>query len=425
MMIKSIDINLIDNHPLNPRKDLGDLTELADSIKETGILQNLTIVEQPENPGKYWTVIGNRRLAASKLAGLKEVPCAVSTMDHKTQLSTMLLENMQRVDLTAFEQAQGFQMMLDVGETLEDISQKTGFSESTVRRRVKLLELDQGTLKEVSGRQPNLTDFMELEKIKDITMRNEVLESIGTADFNNNLERALSDQKSKEAKEKILQMMDDNGAIEVKDRDTWEKTYIGQYPISEESIEKIKELDSYEFYIIYSWGISLYKTKEEKELTEEEIQEQKAREEKRKLEEKIDLQVKEIKERTEKLRKDFIDSLPETKIKNHFNELVKLMFTTNLSLHLWGDDYKDIWELEGENIEELAFDIAGNNPYTSLLKTMYIKEFKYSSYFNFRNEFCEDKELDLLYEFIEGLGYQMSEEEKRLQNGSHEIFKEV
>lgn len=55
----------------------------------------------------------------------------------------MLLENMQRSDLTVYEQAQGFQMMLDLGESISDISEKTGFSETTVRRRVKLLELDQ------------------------------------------------------------------------------------------------------------------------------------------------------------------------------------------------------------------------------------------------------------------------------------------
>ena len=92
-------------------------------------------------------------MAASKLAGLKEVPSAViSDMDHKTQVATMLLENMQRVDLTAYEQAQGFQMMLDLGESVVGISEKTGFSESTVHRRMKLLELDQEKLKESASR---------------------------------------------------------------------------------------------------------------------------------------------------------------------------------------------------------------------------------------------------------------------------------
>ncbi|MBO6269431.1 MAG: ParB N-terminal domain-containing protein [Clostridium sp.] len=64
-------------HPLNPRKDLGDLTELADSIRAQGVLQNLTVVPEPlEGPDKYRILIGHRRHAAAKLAGLTELPCS-------------------------------------------------------------------------------------------------------------------------------------------------------------------------------------------------------------------------------------------------------------------------------------------------------------------------------------------------------------
>ena len=86
----------------------------------------------------FTVVIGHRRLAAAKLAGLKEVPCVIASMDAKEQVRTMLLENMQRSDLTVYEQAQGFQMMLDMGDSVEDIAAKSGFSKTTVRRRVKI-----------------------------------------------------------------------------------------------------------------------------------------------------------------------------------------------------------------------------------------------------------------------------------------------
>ena len=120
--LTEIRVDQIDPHPENPRKDLGDLTELAESIKTNGIMQNLTVI--PNNMGRYTVVIGHRRLAAAKLAGLSTVPCAVVyDMDHKTQLSTMLLENMQRSELTYVEQADGFQMMLDLGETVESFSE--------------------------------------------------------------------------------------------------------------------------------------------------------------------------------------------------------------------------------------------------------------------------------------------------------------
>lgn len=79
-------------HPDNPRKDLGDLTELSDSIRANGVLQNLTVVPRAE--GGYTVVIGHRRLAASKLAGLKELPCIIMELDLRSQVQTMLMENM-------------------------------------------------------------------------------------------------------------------------------------------------------------------------------------------------------------------------------------------------------------------------------------------------------------------------------------------
>lgn len=185
-------------HPDNPRKDVGDVTELAESIKANGVLQNLTVVkryrdmtneeykaaceEYRTNPTEetqrtvnkhtvedgYIVIIGHRRLAASKQAGLTELPCVIVEMTHKEQVSTMLTENMQRVDLTVYEQAQGFQMMLDMGDSMDEIAEKSGFSKTTVRKRLEIAKLDSTTLKKVSSRQLTLGDFDELAKIEDI-----------------------------------------------------------------------------------------------------------------------------------------------------------------------------------------------------------------------------------------------------------------
>ena len=133
-------------HPNNPRKEIRELDELVESIKAKGVLQNLTVVEGgegvPDGGKGYTVVIGHRRLEAAKRAGLTSLPCNIVSMDAKQQVSVMLLENMQRNDLTIYEQAQGFQLMLDLGETISSISQKTGLSKTTVRHRVKLAELD-------------------------------------------------------------------------------------------------------------------------------------------------------------------------------------------------------------------------------------------------------------------------------------------
>ena len=126
-------------HPDNPRKNLGDLTELADSIAEHGIMQNLTVV--PDTEG-YRILIGHRRFAASE-GVLDELPCVISEgLTDREQVGIMLVENMQRSDLTYIEQAHGFQMMLDLGDTIETITEKTGFSKATIKHRLAINELD-------------------------------------------------------------------------------------------------------------------------------------------------------------------------------------------------------------------------------------------------------------------------------------------
>ena len=82
--IMMIPIEALTHHPDNPRKDLGDLKELIASIKVSGVMQNLTVVPNPNDDETWLVVIGNRRMEASKAAGLKELPCIISDMDHKT-----------------------------------------------------------------------------------------------------------------------------------------------------------------------------------------------------------------------------------------------------------------------------------------------------------------------------------------------------
>ena len=201
--VEVVDISKLHHHPLNPRKDLGDLDELTKSIEKNGIMQNLTVV--PGEPcqgipdGEYFVLIGNRRFEASKAAGLKELPCKiVKGMSTNEQVAVMLEENMQRADLTIVEQAKGFQMMLDLGETVSGITEKTGFSETTVRHRVKLAELDEDALKAaVEDRQLTLTDLQKLEKIKSIETRNELLKKGNLSDW------AINDAVDKEQMEAL------------------------------------------------------------------------------------------------------------------------------------------------------------------------------------------------------------------------------
>ncbi len=166
----------LEPHPDNPRKDLGDLEELRESIRENGIMQNLTVIPTDDTLEHFRILIGHRRYAASE--GIEnELPCViVEGLSDKEQLSIMLCENMQRSDLTYIEQAHGFQLMLDLGDTVEEIAHKTGFSETTVKHRLKINELDQNSISEASEYfQLSISDFIKLEKVKDIEVRNRIL----------------------------------------------------------------------------------------------------------------------------------------------------------------------------------------------------------------------------------------------------------
>ncbi len=192
--LQYIEVSKIYPHPDNPRKNLGDIQELSDSIKANGVLQNLTVV--PMSNGQYTVVIGHRRLAAAKKAGLSVVPCVAMEMTPQEQVRTMLMENIQRSDLTVYEQAQGFQMMLDMGETVESIAKDCGFSQSTVRRRVRLLELDADKFKKSEARGATLQDYAQLEKIETPELNNKALDAIGTANFRDVLKKAIEEEKN-------------------------------------------------------------------------------------------------------------------------------------------------------------------------------------------------------------------------------------
>ena len=178
-----ISINNLRNHPKNIRKSYNGISELAASIKENGILQNLTVVPDPDNEGMYLVVIGNRRLQAAKKAGLETVPCVITDMEESDQALTMLTENMQRKDLTLIEESSGFQMCLeDFGIDVGTLASKTGFSKTTVRHRLNIAKLDRGILKDKMDDpefQLTITDLALLEKVRDVEKRNSILDEAG------------------------------------------------------------------------------------------------------------------------------------------------------------------------------------------------------------------------------------------------------
>lgn len=137
--IKLINTSLIDPHPDNPRKNIGDVTDLAASIKTNGLLTPLSVVPNGE---RYRVIAGHRRLAACKQAGIVAVPCFVLQLGPLQQLEAMVTENCQREQLTVLEEADAIQGMLDLGATTASVAHRLGRSGDYVRDRAKAASID-------------------------------------------------------------------------------------------------------------------------------------------------------------------------------------------------------------------------------------------------------------------------------------------
>jgi ParB family chromosome partitioning protein len=124
----------------NNRRSLGDIDELAASIRSLGLLEPL-IVWEPNGRGKLRLIAGERRLAASKQVGLKQVPVIVRTLDDKARLEALLVENLHRKDLDPLEEADGYKRLVDLGLKQGEIAKKVGRSEAHISKRLALAGL--------------------------------------------------------------------------------------------------------------------------------------------------------------------------------------------------------------------------------------------------------------------------------------------
>jgi ParB family chromosome partitioning protein len=152
-----VHVSRIEPHPANPREELGDLSELAASIRVHGILQPLVIQVHPEIPNRYQLLAGHRRLAAAKLAHLDMVPVVVRAAADSNAaapaLEIMLVENCQRRDLGPMEKAEAMGALRQHGYTSIRIAKAIGISDATVAHYLALLDLDENAQAQVRSRE--------------------------------------------------------------------------------------------------------------------------------------------------------------------------------------------------------------------------------------------------------------------------------
>ena len=474
--IVMIPVDELIHHPENPRKDLGDLTELAESIKANGVMQNLTVVpadraeffSQGEKVGEektYFVVIGNRRMEAAKIAGLAELPCVISDMDHKTQVATMLMENMQRQDLTVYEQAQGFQMMMDLGYSAKEIGEKTGFSEKTVKDRIKFTKFNQKNFQEAVAKGATLLDMIEISKLKSKSDQNEVMKEAGTNNFRRTLLNKLGEQKYKDGCEALKKLAEEAGISALPENAKvyggGEYTWTDCKPEADEAEEKIrkklkrivKENQGEELFYKFSrnWNddkacMSVLRKNRKKEQKDASQEEQELKERDRARQRKL-REIKKLWAEAYRLRVDFIRNYAVTTNGTGMTTIGKLILKYSLrqqnswnhklpenqhwkekyikdTLEIQQEEYeekKSLWELvEARGIPQIRATIAwmmgggvfdADNP-----------EFGRYNYYDGQWENGGMGQLAERYEFLQEIGYEMSDMEKQLMDGTHECY---
>lgn len=237
--ITMVPVDAIDAHPHNPRRTVGDVTELVESIAAQGIRQNLLVVpycpscptDEPANPVcfvhkrpmRYRCVIGHRRLEAAKVACLPTVPAVVDdTLSDAQQIELMLVENLQRVDLTPIEEAKGYQDMLDLGIKVREIVRQTGRSERTVTGRLKLLRTPDAAQEQLHSGQTTIEDVLALADCPP-EIQDDLVAHLGSRDFEYHVINAKAALEREQVNAERARLLEARGVT----------AWVGQVPRSE------------------------------------------------------------------------------------------------------------------------------------------------------------------------------------------------
>ncbi|MCL2089373.1 MAG: ParB/RepB/Spo0J family partition protein [Oscillospiraceae bacterium] len=189
----------IDPNPNQPRKhfDQTELMGLAASIKENGILQPIIVRNDISSKGRYELISGERRLRASILAGLSEVPCIVMEKSERQSAVLALIENIQRQDLNYFEEAKAISSLIsEWGITQEEAARKLGKAQSTLANKLRLLHLSESQRSKILEGGLTERHARALLKLSDTQLRDKTIYYI--------ISKKLNVSQTEEHIEKIL-----------------------------------------------------------------------------------------------------------------------------------------------------------------------------------------------------------------------------
>lgn len=148
----------------NPRGSVGDVAELAASIETAGLLEPLLVTRRN---GGYEVVAGHRRLAGAKKAGLKTVPAIVREFSEQERQEAMLIENLQREDLSPLEEAGAYARLVELGLSQRDLASRVGRTQPHISKRLLLLELPLKCQKAIDAGGITIEEALELAKLRE------------------------------------------------------------------------------------------------------------------------------------------------------------------------------------------------------------------------------------------------------------------
>lgn len=173
-----IKIEEISPNPNQPRKtfDEYELHKLSESIKQNGIIVPLSVRKTANG---FELIAGERRLRAAKAAGLKKVPCVICGADDQTSAVYSIIENLQRADLSVFEQAEGISRLIsEYGITHADAAERLGLAQSTLSNKLRVLRLDKTERERITAARLSERHARALIRIENAEQRGEILNKI-------------------------------------------------------------------------------------------------------------------------------------------------------------------------------------------------------------------------------------------------------
>ena len=163
---RMVAIDLLDPNPGQPRQVMGDLSELMASVAEKGIIEPLVVRQRGS---RYQIIAGERRYHAAVQVGLRDIPVVIREVDDVEVMELALVENLQRKDLTAFEEAEALQQLAEkCGHTHEDLSRKLGKSRTSITESLSLAAMPE--------------DVRNLCRLADITAKSTLLQIVRQSD---------------------------------------------------------------------------------------------------------------------------------------------------------------------------------------------------------------------------------------------------